>query len=490
MELVAINSTDDQTAEARLNRVFAAQKQAYNKTPYPGLAERKRDLKSLRRQIQRYQDAIAEALYEDFGGRSPAESKLIDALGPVLMIYHALRNVRKWMKPNKRWTELLFASNTIKVTYQPKGVVGVIGPWNFPIYATIGPLVMALAAGNRVMIKNSEFTPRSTAVLKQMLGEIFPQDQVAVFGEEVTDPNTFTSLPYDHIVFTGSPAVGKIIMRTAAQNLTPVTLELGGKSPAIVSRSSSLDDAAKRIVHGKALNSGQICVAPDFALVPRESVTEFTASLKAQFRKLYPTTQGNEHYTSILNERHFNRITGLIDEARNKGAEVTVCGESGPGRQMPLHIVTGVNDDMKLMHEEIFGPVLPIVPYDTIEEAIKYIADRPRPLAEYIFGHDKSEREKILRQTHSGGVSINDWGWHAFNHDAPFGGVGNSGMGSYHGAEGFRELSHQKTVYKRHRFFPVGLFYPPYGTKIQDLVLKIFLGHADPEVRVKPGPTE
>lgn len=485
MKIMQIDGRDDQPSVGHLHATFAGQKIAFDKAPYPSLSQRKRDLKALRNQVRRYQNAIAVALDEDFGGRSHSESILIDALGVALMADHAKRKLRKWMKPVRRNTELLFTSNSIKVTYQPKGVVGIVGPWNFPVYATLGPLAMALAAGNRAMVKMSEFTPKTTAVVRQMLAEVFPEDQVSVFGEELTDPNSFTSLPFDHIVFTGSPGVGKIVMRTAAQNLTPVTLELGGKSPAIVSRSGSLKDAARRLAHGKALNGGQICVAPDFALVPRESVAEFTALLKEQFLKLYPSTAGNEHFTAIVNDRHFGRISKLLEDARSKGADVTVCGPVAPGRRLPLHIVNNVTEDMAIMNEEIFGSVLPVVPYDRIEDAINYVVGHPRPLAEYIFGHDKAEREKILKGTHSGGVSINDWGWHAFNHDAPFGGVGNSGMGSYHGIEGFRELSHQKTVYKRHRFFPVGLFYPPYGTKIQNITLRLFLGRADPTVKTK-----
>jgi coniferyl-aldehyde dehydrogenase len=364
-------------------------------------------------------------------------------------------------------------------------VVGVIVPWNFPIYLALGPATAALAAGNRVMIKMPEVTPATNAVLKRLLGEVFTEEQVAVVGEELLDPNAFTSLPFNHIVFTGSPAVGKIVMRTAAENLTPVTLELGGKSPALVTRHYSVADAAKRITHGKATNCGQICVSPDYALVPRESVDEFVAGVKATFKGFYgDRTDGNPNYTGVIHERHHQRMLKMLDDARAKGAKVEALAPApaGTGRQMPLHVVTNMTPDMEVMKEELFGPVLPVVPYDTMDDAIAFINDRPRPLALYCFSHDGAERDDLLRRTHSGGVSVNDWGWHVINHDAPFGGIGNSGMGNYHGEEGFRELSHAKTVFQRQRFFPIDLFYPPYGSFVQRMALKLFLGQGDPKL--------
>ena len=274
-------------AVERVQRLHAAQRAACFAQPYPSAAERLRWLKALKRQTQRWQDLLAEAMSADFGFRPAAESKMLDLLGSVLEANHAISHLKRWMKPSKRSTELLFLGNSVKVTYQPKGVVGVIVPWNFPIYLAIGPLVTALAAGNRVMIKMSEVTPATNAVFRRLLGEVFDEDLVAVVGEELVDPNVFSSLPFDHIVFTGSPAVGRIVMRTAAHNLTPVTLELGGKSPAVVSRHYPLADAALRITHGKSVNCGQICIAPDYALVPRESVAEFVAAVKASFEGMY-----------------------------------------------------------------------------------------------------------------------------------------------------------------------------------------------------------
>lgn len=470
-------------ATARIRDLFAAQSAAYARAPFPSAAQRKTALKNLKRQLLRYQDVLAQAMSDDFGFRAPAESKMLDILGSTLEINHAISHLSRWMRPKRRRPELLFASNSLRVTYQPKGVVGVIVPWNFPIYLALGPLAAALAAGNRVMIKMPEVTPATNAALRRLLAESFAEDEVAVVGEELANPNDFTSLPFNHIVFTGSPAVGRIVMRTAAENLTPVTLELGGKSPALVARGYSVADAARRITHGKATNAGQICVAPDYALVPREGMAEFVATVKTTFADMFGASMADSHdYTAIVNDRQAERIDALLQDARAKGAKIEVCAQPGTGRRMPLHIVTGLTPDMRLMHEEIFGPVLPVVPYDQVDDAVRHINAGPRPLALYCFSHDAAERERVLKDTHSGGVTINDWGWHTINHDAPFGGVGNSGMGTYHGVEGFRELSHAKTVFKRHRFFPIDLFYPPYGNWAQRLTLKFFLGEADPSL--------
>lgn len=471
-------------AAARMANLFAAQRAAYRAAPYPSARSRIDKLRALQRQLSRHQDLLAEAMSADFGFRPAAESKMLDLLGSMLALRYAVSHLRRWMKPSRRATELLFLSNSLQVTYQPKGVVGIVVPWNFPVYLAVGPLVTALAAGNRVMIKMSEDTPATNAALARLLGEVFAEDEVAVFGAELADPGVFSALPFDHIVFTGSPRVGRLVMRAAAENLTPVTLELGGKSPALVSRNYPVADAAMRITHGKSVNCGQICVSPDYALVPRESVDAFVAGVKAGFTRMYGAqTGGNPHYTSLANDRQQVRITALLDDALALGATVHVCGgyeAARDGRQLPLHIVTGCTAEMRLMKEELFGPILPVVPYDTMAQATDFINAGERPLALYLFSHDADECGALLRGTHSGGVTVNDWGWHVLNHDAPFGGIGNSGKGSYHGEEGFRELSHAKTVFKRQRLFPTSLFYPPYGNLVQRLSLKFFIGDADP----------
>jgi coniferyl-aldehyde dehydrogenase len=463
-----------------MQRTLAAQREAFLAHPYPSLAERKQKLRALRQQLRRYQDQIAVAVDADFGGRSVTETKLIEVMGPILEANHALSSLRRWMRPQRRHTELLFLTNSARVEYQPKGVVGIITPWNFPLYLSLGPLVAALAAGNRAMIKMSELSPRSTELLGKMLGEIFPTDEVAVFGGEMEEAQAFSRLPFNHLVFTGSPAVGHHVMKAASENLVPVTLELGGKSPALVGPDTDFADAAKRIAHGKAFSSGQVCLAPDYALVKRGNEAQFADAVAQAFTRMYPTTADNADYTSVVTDRHAQRMRELLADAEAKGARVLSAGKDGAGRRISLKIVTGVRDDMRIAQEEIFGPILPIVSYDSLDDAIAYVTARPRPLGFYVFGLAGDALADLRRRTHAGGVSINDWGWHAFNHDLPFGGIGNSGMGSYHGVEGFRELSHAKAVYKRHRFFPVGLFYPPYGGIVPRLAMRFYLGKPDP----------
>ena len=478
---VAYLQQNQQQIEA-LEPLLAAQRAAYRANPMPSAEQRRAWLKALRELILGEKQALIEAVSRDFSNRAAEETLLAEIMPSLHGIDYASKRLGKWMKPSRRSVGLAFQPAAAKVVYQPLGVVGVIVPWNFPIYLALGPLVTALAAGNRVMIKMSEVTPATNAVFKRLLAEVYPEDLVAVVGEELADPNVFTSLPFDHIVFTGSPAVGRIVMRTAAQNLTPVTLELGGKSPAVVSRHYPLADAARRITHGKSVNGGQICIAPDYALVPRESVDPFVAAVKTSFQAMYGGhTEGNPNVTSVVSDRQLQRLQAALDDARAKGAMVTACAPlpAAGNRQLPLHIVTGATPDMTVLQEELFGPVLPVLPYDQLDDAIAFIHARPRPLALYCFSHDAAERDELLRRTHSGGVTLNDWGWHAINHDAPFGGIGNSGIGNYHGEEGFRELSHARTVFERRRWFPTQLFHPPYGSFVQKLALKFFLGHGD-----------
>ena len=472
----ALGDADDAAEIGRLRSIYARQRAAFLSRPYPPAGERRAQLKALRAALRRHQNHIATAINDDFGARSPFESKLADVLGPVLEINHALAHLGRWMRSRRRRTELLFATNSAYVMYQPKGVVGVIAPWNYPVYLALGPLTAALAAGNRAMLKMSEFTPRTSATVRTMLAECFDEDQVAVIGGAVETARAFTALPFDHLVFTGSPAVAPEVMRAAAANLTPVTLELGGKSPAIVGPGADLAAAARAIAHGKAFNGGQTCVAPDYALVPQPRVAEFAAAVEAAFRALYPTVAQSADYTGIITERQHARQLALLADARAGGASVAAAGTAGADRRLPLHVVTGVRDNMRLAREEIFGPLLPVIGYESVEDAIAYIAARPRPLALYPFGFAGDALARLLERTHSGGVTVNDWCWHVFNHDLPFGGTGNSGMGSYHGEEGFRELSHAKAVFKRHRFFPIRLFYPPYGTLVQRLIMRFYLG--------------
>ena len=465
-----------------LQSTLALQRAACLADPTPDIARRRRDLKALRAALGRWQDALSQAMSEDFGNRSDFECKMLDVLGPAVQIDHALRHLKSWMKTRRRGVDWLFLTNRARVVYQPKGVVGVIAAWNFPVIEAVGPLVTALAAGNRTMIKMSEFSPRSTAVLRRMLAELFPQEQVAVFGGGVDVGRAFASLPFDHIVFTGSPAVGRQIMRAASAHLTPVTLELGGKSPAIVSRSANLAHAAQSIAHGKAFNSGQACVAPDYALVPPELVDEFVAATAAAFARIYPDPLNDPHYTHMASRRHADRARELLADAVAKGATVTSCGPSDGGRIISLQIVTRVTADMRLMQEELFNPILPVLATDSVDEAVAFVTARPRPLALYYYGTDAIENRRWTRDVHAGGMTINDWAWHVFQCDLPFGGTGNSGIGSWRGPEGFRALSHAKSVLSVHRFFPIRLFHPPYDTWLQRTIQKVFLGRADPSL--------
>ncbi|MBC6980361.1 coniferyl aldehyde dehydrogenase [Caulobacter sp. 17J80-11] len=462
-----------QPSVADLQLSLARQRAAFHTQPYPSLAQRRAALKRLRAAIRKHASALAQAAQADFGSRATAETLMLDVAPSVLHVDHLLRRLGRLMKPSRRGVEWLFLTNRAWVAYQPKGVVGIMAPWNFPIYLVLGPLATALAAGNRCMIKTSEHAPQTSQALKQMLATCFDRDEVAVVEGGPAVAAAFSRLPFDHIVFTGSPEIGRHVMRAAADNLTPVTLELGGKSPALVSATADLRVAARRVAHGKTTNAGQVCVAPDYALVPRASAEVFAQMTVAAADRLC----GDDDNCSLIHDGAYARQQALIEDARDKGATVLVA-PGGAGRRMPLHVVLGVTDDMRLAREEIFGPILPVFTYDRFEEAVERINIGTRPLALYYFGHDPAERETVLKRTHSGGVTFNDWGWHVVNHDLPFGGVGTSGMGNYHGDEGFRELSHAKAVYDQHRLFPIELFHPPYGGLLQRLALFVMTGRA------------
>lgn len=459
----------------RLESLFAEQRKAFRLNPMPSLEQRRQWLESLRDLLVTEQEAIAQAISADFSHRSADETRLAELMPSVLGIRYTLRNLRKWMRPSRRSVGLAFQPASAKVVYQPLGVVGVIVPWNYPLFLAIGPLVGALAAGNRVMIKPSESTPQMAQLLKELLGRIFPEDLVAVVLGEVDVGVAFSQLPFDHLLFTGSTTVGRQVMRAAANNLTPVTLELGGKSPAIVAADVPLQDAAERIAFGKSMNAGQTCVAPDYVLVPQERVPAFVDAYQAAVAKLYPTLQDNPDYTAIINERQLSRLEGLIDDAQSQGARIINLFPEGQGRRLPQALVLDGHDDMRIMQEEIFGPLLPIVPYERIEDAFEYINDRPRPLSLYYFGYDKAEQERVLRETHAGGVCLNDTLLHVAQDDLPFGGIGPSGMGHYHGHEGFLTFSKAKSVFVKQRFNAAAVIYPPYGKWLQKLVYRLFI---------------
>ena len=470
---------DQQKSISRMHQLFDQQRGAFGNHPMPDAGSRIDALKSLKSALLHYQEPLIQAISTDFGRRSADETRLAEILPAIEGIKYVSKRLRRWMKPSSRHVGMAFQPGKAKVIYQPLGVIGVIVPWNYPLYLAMGPLTGALAAGNRVMIKMSESTPETARIFAQMLGDIFDEDQVAVITGEAEVGMAFSKLAFDHLLFTGSTGVGKHVMRAAAENLTPVTLELGGKSPAIVSKDVPLADAAERIAFGKGVNAGQTCVAPDYVLCPRERIDGLVDALRIQFARLYPTLRDNADYTQVVNPRQYQRIQGYLQDAREKGARVIELNPAdetfSDTRVLPPTLLLDVTDDMKIMQEEIFGPLMPIVPYDRIEEAMAYIADRPRPLALYYFGYDKAEQERLMNQTHAGGMCINDTILHVAQDDMPFGGIGPSGMGHYHGHEGFLTFSKAKGVYIKQRFNGARPIYPPYGGTILKLVYKLFI---------------
>ncbi|BAU71921.1 coniferyl aldehyde dehydrogenase [Metapseudomonas furukawaii] len=460
---------------SQLEALFQRQREAFRAHPMPSAEQRIQWLRSLAELISSERDALIAAVSSDFGNRSADETLLAEIMPSLHGIHYARKRLRKWMKPSRRAVGLAFQPAAARVVYQPLGVVGVIVPWNYPLFLAIGPLVGALAAGNRVMIKMSESTPATSRLLKELLARIFPEDLVAVVEGEAEVGVAFSRQPFDHLLFTGATSIGRHVMRAAAENLTPVTLELGGKSPAIVSAEVPLADAAERIAFGKTLNAGQTCVAPDYVLVPEDRVDGFIEAYREVVQRFFPKLADNPDYTAIINERQLGRLKGYLADAEAKGAKLVPLFPEGEDRRLPHTLVLNATDDMKLMQEEIFGPLLPVVPYRRIDDAFAYINARPRPLALYYFGYGKAEQQRVLHETHSGGVCLNDTLLHVAQDDMPFGGIGPSGMGHYHGHEGFLTFSKAKGVFIKQRFNAAKLIYPPYGKAIQKLVYRLFV---------------
>ncbi|WP_447744712.1 coniferyl aldehyde dehydrogenase [Pseudomonas nicosulfuronedens] len=472
-DIAYLQQTQQQISQ--LETLLERQRQAYRANPMPEAGQRIQWLKSLANLLVTEQKAIIEAINSDFSNRSADETLLAEVMPSLHGVHYAAKRVKKWMKPSRRSVGMQFMPASAKVIYQPLGVVGVIVPWNYPLFLAIGPLAGALAAGNRVMIKMSESTPESARVLKELLAKVFPEDLVAVVQGEVDVGVAFSKLPFDHLLFTGATSVGKHVMRAAAENLTPVTLELGGKSPAIISASVPMKDAAERIAFGKSLNAGQTCVAPDYVLVPQNRVDEFVESYRQVVQGFFPKLENNPDYTAIINERQLARLNSYLADAQARGATVVPLFPQAQGRRLPQALVLNVNDEMKIMQEEIFGPLLPVIPYQNLDQALSYVNERDRPLALYFFGYDKREQDHVLAQTHSGGVCLNDTLLHVAQDDMPFGGVGPSGMGHYHGHEGFLTFSKAKGVFSKPRFNAARVIYPPYGKSLQKLVFKLFI---------------
>ncbi len=465
--------------EARMGKVLNRQREAHLKE---GPASAERRIEWLDRAIALlvgHKEAISDALREDFGHRSVHATLLTDVAGSIGPLKHAKEQLRGWMKREKRKVTPallgLFGARAY-VEYQPKGVVGVISPWNFPVNLTFSPLAGIFAAGNRVMIKPSEFTPRTSELMERMFRSAFDETEVAVFTGGPDIGTAFAKLPFDHLLFTGATSIAYHVMRAAAENLVPTTLELGGKSPVVVGESADLDLVAKRVMMGKTLNAGQICLAPDYVFVPKAKARDFVGAAEGAVCTMFPTLKDNPDYTSVINQRHYDRLMGYLDDARAKGAEIIEINPAREDlRQQPFHkiaptIVLNPTDDMQIMKDEIFGPLLPVKTYDRVDEAIEYINGHPRPLGLYYFGSNSSEQSRVLDRTTSGGVTVNDVVMHVSMEDLPFGGVGPSGMGAYHGIDGFRTFSHAKAVFQQAKMDVTAMMRPPYGEKIQKMM--------------------
>jgi coniferyl-aldehyde dehydrogenase len=463
-----------------LNAVLARVRLAARAAGVPSYEARIESLEKLERAVRKRKDGIVQAIARDFGNRSKHETLVAEIFVLLGEIRHAKLHLRDWMEPQERETALEFMPATCQVLRQPLGVIGIISPWNYPVVLALGPLVAALAAGNRAMIKPSELVPETSELLRDLVAETFPADQVTVVtgGSEVGE--AFSKLAFDHLVFTGSTRVGKIVMRAASENLVPVTLELGGKSPTIVDASFNTRAAAERIMAGKTFNAGQTCIAPDYVMVPAASRAAFVEACKAAVAKLFPTLAKNPDYTSVVNDKHFARVRSYVDDAKARGASVVELNPAGEAldpatRKMAPTLVLDPTDEMLCMQEEIFGPVLPVLTYTRLDEALAYVNAHPRPLALYYFSHDRASIDRVLNETASGGVTINETMMHFAQEDLPFGGVGPSGMGAYHALEGFISFSQQKAVFHQSRLNARSLLLPPYG-KLADRLLSFLVG--------------
>lgn len=469
---VAQSTTDLRLALGRL-------KEAQRRHGAPSFDERMRRLDRLESALVRRKGAIAAAISRDFGNRSTHESLGAEVFGVLAAIRHAKAHMRDWMEPEERDVGWVFLPSNAEITAQPVGVVGILSPWNYPVLLTLSPLVDALAAGNRAMLKPSELAPETSALLGDLVSDAFAEDEVLVVagGPEVGE--TFSHLPFDHLFFTGSTRVGKLVMRAASENLVPVTLELGGKSPVIIGPGISMRTAAERIMAGKLFSAGQTCIAPDYAMIHPDACGAFVAGCREAVAKMYPTLDKNPDYTSIISEEHLARLRNYVDDARTRGARIVELNPAQErlesSRKLAPMLVLDVNDEMLVMKEEIFGPLLPVLTYRHIDEAIAYVNDRPHPLALYYFGVDREAMGRVISETTSGAVTINETLLHAMQEDLPFGGVGSSGLGQYHGREGFDTFTKKKPIFHQSRLSARALMRPPYR-KAANGLLRLLIG--------------
>jgi coniferyl-aldehyde dehydrogenase len=458
-----------------LDRLFALQRAAFARERYPMLATRRDRLLRLAVLVAANEARFVAAIDRDFGHRSAHETRLAELYIVASGIRHALAHLARWMKPERVAMPLHLLPAKARIDRQPLGVAGIISPWNYPVQLALSPAIGALAAGNRVLLKPSELTPATSGLLQELVAKHFAEDEFAVVLGDAAVGEAFSALPFDHLFFTGSTSVGRSVALAAAANLTPVTLELGGKSPALFDLDADFERAVPRLMAGKLLNAGQTCIAPDYALVPAARVDAFVTAVAASAARLYPSFASNADYTTIINSRHYQRLTRLIDDARAKGARIVSLGAATDApdaatRMLPPTLIVGADDSMAVMHEEIFGPLLPIEAYGSPTEAVAKIDARPRPLAFYYFGNDRVRRGRMLRETIAGGVTVNDTLWHFAHEELPFGGIGASGIGAYHGEASFLTFTHRKPVFTQPRHAATALLQPPYGKAFEKVL--------------------
>jgi coniferyl-aldehyde dehydrogenase len=453
---------------------FEAQRTTFEAAPFPDWGVRRDRLARLRRLVEDNEAAIEDAIHADFSGRPRTETQIAEVFPSLNEIKGALRHGRRWMQPRRAGVSKWFLPARAHIQPRPLGVVGIVVPWNYPLYLAIGPLVAALVAGNRAMVKLSEFTPAFASLFERLVARTFAPEEVAVVTGGPDVAAQFTQLPFDHLLFTGSTLVGRKVMAAAAANLTPVTLELGGKSPTVVAPGYPIEKAARRVLAGKLLNAGQTCIAPDYVFVHRPALAGFVDAMKRQAKRMYPAGLDDADFCSIINQRQYGRLLGYLDEARARGAEIVPLFEGrvqdDERHRLGAVLVVDPGRDLAIMREEIFGPLLPVLPYDDVKETIHFVNAQPSPLAMYWFDEDRARVEWALKESHAGGMCVNETLMHVVQEELPFGGVGPSGMGHYHGEWGFETFSKLTPVFRQSRFNGMSLFMPPYKPRVQTLL--------------------